>query len=221
MAGLVKPKLAKDEVFFPIDSEGNGRIIQLHELQRDGKTLTGINQYQAVREAERSGGYVLSLAEDQQTYDYARTHNEDPQLNRYLQNMAYRIEYARYTRTQVHSLRTDNPFVVNIKRVHPEFDLVLEYEDKIAVPWLPRISGFIQELDQETRLPKKVGTEPNPNFNKAYYKVDTTLDVVAVVRYWLDGLGLYIDGSPSFVDNALGVRLARDFKVEGLESRTR
>lgn len=206
---LVKPSLEDNEAFFPLNKEGTkGRIIQLHELQRDGRTLTDINQYQAIREAQRAGGYVFSLAEDWQTIFYARD-NQDPKLREFYKSVTSDIRYARWTRTQVHNLRSNCPFVVNVARLHPKYDLPLSYEeDIIEAPWLPKEEGFIQELDEQTGLPRRVGKEPNPTFCGAYFYLSTDLGVVAVIQ----GRGL--GRVPSIGGDWLGVRPAKNFPLE-------
>lgn len=205
-----------DEVFFPSNAKGTrGRIIQTHELKRDGRVITNINQYRAIREAGCEGGYVLSLAEDWAAVRYARARDLDAVMARDM-SVFYKsmIEggYARWTRTQVHNLRTACPLVVNIARVHPTFDLVLEYENEVVeAPWLPKMSGYIQELDERTGLPRKVGETPVERFNSAYFYVAQGVDVVAAVRDRGPELFLYLDGEPSVGSDRLGVRVAKNF----------
>ena len=222
MGKLVKPELENNEVFIPTDRKGNGRIIQLHELKKGRKTLVNINQYQAVREAERAGGYVLSLAEDWQVYNYARAHQKDPKLKQFYERFFY-PKFARHTRTQVHGLQTAHPYLVNIKRVHPKHDIVLEYEDKIIeVPWLPKVYGYIQKLDEETGLPRGVGDEPNPESNNTYFCRKYSFDVAAVIRNWGSGsLFLDLSSGPSSSSEYVGVRLAKNYSVKDLEKRVR
>ncbi len=213
-----KPRLSDNEVFIPA-GKGRGRIIHLHELQKDGRTLVNISQYQAVREAQRQKGNVLTLAQDWEAVFYARDHQEDLQLKRFYDSVTSGIQYARWTRTQVHNLRSNCPLVVNIAEIHPKHNIVLRYEEEvIEAPWLPKEQGYIQELDQQTGLPKKLGDKPNPKFNGAYFFINPDLDVAAAIRSGNSGLSLSLSRGPSIVGGWLGVRLAKNFP---LESRVR
>lgn len=211
---LTKPKLKADEAFFPID-KSRGRMIQLHELKERGRTLVDVNQYKAVREAQKRGGFVLSLAEDWEAFLYARDHQEDPKLERFYDSVTSNVKYARWTRTQVHNLRSNCPLVVNIAEVHPSHDLPIRYEKEfIEVPWLPREEGYIQELDRRTGLPRKLGSDPNPKFHNTYFFIALGLDVAAAIRGRDSELGLYLDWEPFVEYVRPGVRLAKNFPLE-------
>ncbi len=147
---------------------------------------------------------------------YAKAHqDEDQRLNAYYESVTSGVKYARWTRTQVHRLNSNCPLVVNILEVHPGgYDIDIKKEPDITpVSWLPKTSGYIQELDEQTGLPKRVGPTPNENFNGAYYRVDPDLEVAAAIRNWISGLSLNLDWEPSVEGDRLGVRLAKNFGV--------
>ena len=56
------------------------------------------------------------------------------------------------------------------------------YGEEIKVPWLPKTSGYIQELDIKTGLPRKIGDKPNKNLYGAYYAIDSSLYEAVIYR---------------------------------------
>ena len=216
---MAKPLLTKDEMFIPRDKKGGkGIILQLGELQRNGRTVVEINQYQAMREAQREEGYVLSAAEDWEVVGYVHMHRDDnPASNKFYEGLH---RYARWTRTQVHNLRTSRPLVLNIARVHPTLDCVVAFEDEVVeAPWLPKKAGYIQAIDKRTGLPREVGEKPNKRFYNTYFSIDPEKDVVAAVRSGSSVLGLGLYGEPSLADDWLGVRVAKNFSAEKIKKR--
>ncbi|HLC86478.1 MAG TPA: hypothetical protein VJG30_04290 [Candidatus Nanoarchaeia archaeon] len=214
---LTIPQLEDDEVFIPTDANA-GRIIQLHEFEKNLVTLVNVGQYQAIRSVQAAGwDNAMSLAGDWRTYFYSKEHQDDPKLKAYYESVAKGIKYAaRWTRTQVHDLRSEHPFVVNVSRVHSEFDLPLYEEKVIDVSWLPKRDGYIQELDEETGLPREVGSEPNKRFDGTRYWVEYGLsekrDIVAAIRSRFDSrpfLSLYL--VPGLASGGLGVRPEKIF----------
>ncbi|GEM_PF-4383924 len=211
-------EMKNHEIFIPSTPEGNlGKIIQLQELQREHTTLINITQYQALREAEKEGGYLLSLAEDFQITRYAQEHkNEDFTLKKFYDSFISNMQYARWTRTQVHYLNSDCPLVVRISKVHPEFDFATMYKKEIiAAPWLPKKSGYIQRIDERTGLPLEIGNEPNPELHNTYFLINPTLNVAAPLFNKAGSqLILHLDRDPSFFGNGLGLRLVKHFDLE-------
>ncbi len=221
--------LKHDEAFVPLGRKV-GMIVQTHELQRSGKTLVYINQYQAIREAQKSGGFVMSLAEDWRAYLHTKTHQDDPKLKGYYESVSSKMGdggYGRWTSTQVHNLLSDNPFVVNVSKVHTEFDLPFYDLEVTPAPWLPKRDGYIQNLDEQTGLPSEVGDRPNDRFDGARYYVEFAImekrNVTAAVRDGNDSWpSLDLGRGPGLAYDGLGVRIAKiSPKEKTLERRVR
>lgn len=126
---------------------------------------------------------VLSLAEDTKLRNYAKEHFDDNKMKNYLDNITHKTNYARWTKTQVHNLKTDCQILVNIKKVHDKHNILTSYEeDVIEVPWLPKRSWYIQLVDEETGLPRELESKPNSNCYNEYFHFNDSFDVTAVVH---------------------------------------
>jgi len=212
--------LKDDEAFIPTDDRGNGLILQTHELQINGRALVCVNQYQAIRTAQKLGWDVMSSAEYNYTYSYAREHQEDERLRRYYESLTSKMKFARFNKTQVHNLNGNTSLVVNVSKVHDEFDLAMGYEKEIIpVSWLPKKDGYIQEFDERTGLPKSVGQTPVPELSNSYFYIDPKINTLAVIRNRGSGLDLNLDWTPANFNDVLGVSVAKKFTAERLEEK--
>ncbi|KAF0203313.1 MAG: hypothetical protein FD167_5650, partial [bacterium] len=152
--------------------------------------------------------------------NYIQQHQgNNPELAKLHKSLISEIKRSRWTRTQIYNLKGDCPKVVNIYDLHPGIDIPTGFE-VIDFPELPRRQGYIQEVDDRTGLPTKVGGDtPHPNYGGAFFNISPDLDVVAVIRTGLFGMNLDLCHAPSYTHPNLGLRLVRN--TPELEVRVR
>lgn len=168
MPSQVINALGRDEFFVPTGHRSStGRVIGKYPINET--TGRGFNQYEAIRRAQTLGGYILSLKEDARALEYVRDHLDIQYMRSFYESLTTETPNARLTRTQIHNLTTKCPVMVNIKYLHPTIDVAVEFEEIVEVPFLPNFSGYIQELDEATALPIKVGRRPNEKFQNTYF----------------------------------------------------
>ena len=68
--------------------------------------------------------------------------------------------------------RPSTPVLIENVRLTKEDNVYyIEGGNRVAIPWLPTQSGFIQEVHEELKLPKKVGHNPSDQYCGAHYWV--------------------------------------------------